>query len=174
MEHLVILAHAPKGIDLHTKLCAMVTDVDCYITEAYGTTLGTESMCSLLVTGNWNNIAKLETTCNKLSDNTIRVLVKRTERSVGELQSLPYSVQVIAPDQVGLAANVCRFFSDHRIPIENFQAETYLAYCSNTPMQVINISICIPPLTLISELREQFLVFCEDLNLDGILEPERK
>jgi glycine cleavage system transcriptional repressor len=174
MEHIVILASGAKSTDFYAKLCEIISDMDCFISQAKGATFGAESTCAILVTGNWNNIAKLETACNKLSDKTTTVITKRTERSVSELQALPYSIHVIATDQVGLVSNICLFLKEHGTQVENFEVETYLSNYSSTPMLAITISMCVPSHTSIAELREQFLIFCEDLNIDGVIEPERE
>jgi glycine cleavage system transcriptional repressor len=37
----------------------------------------------------------------------------------------------------------------------------------------LTMSVNIPAATQISDLRERFILFCDDLNLDAIIEPEK-
>ena len=134
-----------------------------------------ESAFSALITGNWSNIARLETALNTLASTKGLVLsIKRTQRHASSEQLLPYNVQVIALDQVGTVYNIFNFFSSRNIVIEMLHTETYVSSATNTPMLSVNLSVSLPAFTNIAELREQFLIFCDDLNIDGILEPDKR
>lgn len=174
MEHMLIIATTVKENDICLKLCELITDMDCFVSQAQGVRLGKEFAFTVLTTGNWNNIAKLETACTKLSDKITTIFTKRTERSVPEIQCIPYTLQIIGVDQVGLIYNVCRFLKERGASIENVDAQTYLSNYSSTPMLTLTISMCLPISNSIAEVREQFAIFCEDLNIDGVLEPDTK
>ena len=48
---------------------------------------------------------------------------------------------------------------------------SYSAPHTGTPMISVNLAIGIPANTHIALLREEFLDFCDDLNLDAVMEP---
>ena len=48
---------------------------------------------------------------------------------------------------------------------------SYSAPHTGTPMFSVNLAIGIPASMHIAMLREEFLDFCDDLNLDAVLEP---
>jgi glycine cleavage system transcriptional repressor len=57
------------------------------------------------------------------------------------------------------------------INIQDLQTDSYRAAHTGTPMFAANITVNIPPDMHIARLREEFLDFCDDLNLDAVLEP---
>jgi glycine cleavage system transcriptional repressor len=175
MEHLIVNLFGPKELQLYTKLTELATDVNCSINQAQGQNLGTETVFSALITGHWGNIAKLETAIKSYAiDQGLVMGLKRSRSVSSEIQYLPYSVIVIALNKVGTIYNICNFFTTRKIVIELLQCETYRSNLTNTLMLSINLSISLPANTAIADLREQFILFCEDLNIDGILEPEKK
>jgi glycine cleavage system transcriptional repressor len=48
---------------------------------------------------------------------------------------------------------------------------TYAAAHTGTPMFSVNMSVGIPSETHIASLRDDFMEFCDNLNLDAVLEP---
>lgn len=175
MEYLAITVLGARENHIPSSITEIVTDLDCFVSQAQCQSLGIESAFSLLITGNWNNIARLETALSNLAVNkSLLMSIKRTQRFASEHQLLPYSIQVIAIDQIGTVYNICNFFSSRNITIENLTSETYLSNTTSTPMLTVNLSVSLPSYTNIAELREQFLIFCDDLNIDGILEPDKR
>ena len=49
--------------------------------------------------------------------------------------------------------------------------DTYNAAHTGTQMFAANLIITIKPEQSLSQLREEFLLFCDDLNLDATIEP---
>lgn len=175
MEYLTIAALAPRNLHISSRITELVTDMDCFVTQAQSQSLGMEIAFSALITGNWNNIARLETALNSLaSSQGMMISLKRTQRFGSETQLLPYNAMVIALDQIGTVYNICNFFTSREITIEKLNCETYLSAITSTPMLSITMSVSLPSYANIAELREQFLIFCDDLNIDGILEPDKR
>ncbi|HCP04400.1 MAG TPA: glycine cleavage system protein R, partial [Pseudomonas sp.] len=65
------------------------------------------------------------------------------------------------------------FFQHLNIDIEELHSFTYLAQHTGTAMLNLTLTIAIPVQTQLSWLREQFLDFCDELNLDAVIEPWR-
>ena len=68
---------------------------------------------------------------------------------------------------------LCQFFIDHNIELENLTCDTYQAPHTNTTMLNATITVTLPAGTQISWLRDQFLDFADALNLDALIEPWR-
>ncbi|MGD8514343.1 MAG: glycine cleavage system protein R, partial [Granulosicoccaceae bacterium] len=66
---------------------------------------------------------------------------------------------------------VAEFFSSRNINIEDLSTGSYAAAHTGTPMFSMNMTISIPAEQSIAELREQFMQFCDELNLDAVMEP---
>jgi glycine cleavage system transcriptional repressor len=80
--------------------------------------------------------------------------------------------QLIGVDSPGTASAVMQFFLAQEIPIEALRSETISM--NNTPMTTITVAINIPVTMSIADLRDQFLILCDEMNIDGNIEPERR
>jgi glycine cleavage system transcriptional repressor len=99
------------------------------------------------------------------------IICKRTgERSRNE-QKLPYAVDVIAMDHPGIVNKLAGFFAERGINIEDMATTTYAAAHTGTPMFSVHMTVGIPSDTHIATLREEFMDYCDGLNLDAVLEP---
>lgn len=175
MEYLVLTIQAPQHVNIWLKFTQLATDMDCHIQQARGLKLAGENAFVALVSGNWNTIAKLEASLNRLSkEEGVLVNTKRSKGINDQIQLLPYIVEVLGLDEIGMLANFCKFFSDEEISIENLKVESYISSATNAPMFSLKVSIGIPSLSNIGDLRERFILFCEDLNVDGAIEPDRR
>jgi glycine cleavage system transcriptional repressor len=136
------------------------------------TVLGGEFAVLLLVTGNWNNLAKLENQCDSMQEQLGMTLhIKRTEQRPAEGDFLPYGVDVVSLDHPGIIHNLASFFSQRNINIQDLSTSTYAAAHTGTQMFAVHIVLDVPASTHIATLREEFLDFCDRLNLDAVIEP---
>lgn len=175
MEYLVVTLQAPQKTDIWLKITKLISDVDCHIRQAQGLKLAGETGILILITGNWNTIVKLETGLKRLSNEEgILLITKRSKPLENKVQLLPYFVEVLALDQLGMLAHICTFFSKQEISIENLQLESYVSTATNAPMFSLKASLGIPSITSIGDLRERFILFCEELNIDGVIEPDKR
>jgi len=77
----------------------------------------------------------------------------------------------MAVNQTGIVHHLASFFASRSINIEDMVTRSYSAPHTGTPMFSVNLAIGIPANMHIAMLREEFLDFCDDLNLDAVLEP---
>ena len=68
-------------------------------------------------------------------------------------------------------SNLASFFSQRGINIEDMTTATYAAAHTRTPMFSVHMSVGIPAKIHISALRDEFMDFCDAMNLDAVLEP---
>jgi glycine cleavage system transcriptional repressor len=80
-------------------------------------------------------------------------------------------VEVVALDHPGIVHSLAGFFSQREINIEDLITESYAAPHTGTPMFSVHITIGIPSNLHIAVLRDEFMDFCDSMNLDAILEP---
>ena len=156
------------------KVTQMVADCSGNIVESHMTAMGSEFAMLVLVSGNWHSIAKLEGELPKLGEKLkITVEIHRTENRSTSDDLLPYAIDVICLDQPGIVANLSSFFSTREIEISEFNTTSYAAAHTGTPMFSVQMVINIPATTQIAELREEFMEFCDELNVDAIMEPHK-
>ena len=80
-------------------------------------------------------------------------------------------MEVIAIDHPGIVYQIASFFSAREINIHELNTNRYAAAHTGTPMFALNMIVDIAADIRISALREDFLDFCDELNMDAIIEP---
>ena len=171
-NQLVIAALGEDRPGLVDRLSGWVTDSGCNIADSRMTVLGGEFAVLLLVTGNWNNLAKLENQCGPMQEQLGMTLhIKRTEPRPAGGDFLPYGVDVVSLDHPGIIHNLANFFSQRNINIQDLSTSTYAAAHTGTQMFAVHMVLDVPASIHIATLREEFLDFCDRLNLDAVIEP---
>lgn len=172
--YLVISAVGTDRSGLVNDLSRSILEHGCNIEDSRMTVLGGEFAAILLVEGKWNTLAKVENAIPELQRSLdLTIVCKRTgARAQGE-SKLPYAVDVIAMDHPGIVNNLAGFFAERRINIEDMATTTYAAAHTGTPMFAVHMTVGIPADTHIATLREEFMDYCDGLNLDAVLEPQK-
>ena len=149
-----------------------VRDSGCSVVDSRMTVLGDRFAMMLLLSGSWNAIAKIENLLPRLDEQLeTTTVVQRTEPRKREGSLMPYAVEVVAVDNVGIVHDMTHFFSDRDINIEDLYSGTYAAAHTGTPMFSLHMTIGVPTDISIATLRGEFMEFCDQLNLDSIMEP---
>ncbi|MDS4042824.1 MAG: glycine cleavage system protein R [Candidatus Competibacter sp.] len=171
-NYLVISALGEDRPGLVNELSRVILDCDCSIADSRMTVLGGEFAILLMVQGNWNTLTKLEMQLKRLEQALgMTIIAKRTESRAPAGDVLPYAVEVVAVNQPGIVHHLASFFASRSINIEDMVTRSYSAPHTGTPMFSVNLAIGIPAGMHIAMLREEFLDFCDELNLDAVLEP---
>ncbi len=169
---LVLAALGTDRTGIVDEFSRAILQSGCNIHDSRMVVLGGEFALLLQVAGHWNNLAKLENLLPGLEQRlgmTITARRSSGRESGGDL--LSYGVDVIALDQPGIVHNLARFFSRHLINIQELVTTSYPAAHTGTPMFSVHMTVEIPAGIQISALREEFMEFCDQLNLDAVIEP---
>jgi len=173
-QYIVVSAIGADRPALGHDLCKLAVHCNCNILDSRMTVLGTEFLANLMLSGTWNAVAKLEaalTTFEKKND--IRISSRRTQPRAAQPDRLPYTVYIIAMEQLGAVHKIMQFFVEQDINIHDLYINTYTAPFSETQMLAISLAITIPKSQLLADFRENLMVFCDDHNLDVVLEPQK-
>ncbi len=76
-----------------------------------------------------------------------------------------------ALDNPGIVHEISNFFASQGINIEAMETSTYAAPHTGSPMFALSMTVNIPARVHVASLRENFMLFCDDRNLDAIIEP---
>ena len=153
-------------------LTKVILDCGGNIEESRMAALGSEFAMLVLVSGNWHALNKLEAASDKLSrENALTVSIKKTEERTHPEDCMPYMVDVVCIDQPGIVFNLANFFAARSIEIADVATRSYAAAHTGAPMFAVQMTISLPGSVHISQLRDEFLEVCDQLNLDAILEP---
>ena len=153
-------------------LARTVRDCGCKVIESRMTVLGNEFSMLMLVGGNWNTVTKLEASLPKLAQKSnLTVAMRRTSERAPRQDLIPYAVDVVCLDQPSIVFNLANFFAERNIGIAELSTRSYPAAHTGAPMFAVQMSVNLQSDMHIGRLREEFMDFCDDLNLDAIMEP---
>jgi glycine cleavage system transcriptional repressor len=172
-NYLVISTIGTDQPGIVNKLARACSANNCNIIDSRMTVLGGEFAVIMMVSGSWDAIAKLEKALPSLSEElSLTTTVKHTKQR-DSAPSMAYSVSVVALDNPGIVHELAQFFSSQNINIDELETGTYSAPHTGTQMFNLSMNIRIPANAHIATLRDEFMDFCDELNLDAIIEPLR-
>lgn len=172
--YLILTVIAPGDLGILDKICHTSAKTGCSIIDCEMNTMGKECTLSMMFSGSWSAIAKLETQLDVLAKKEpIKIHHTRTEKQKYTTELLPYSVSIISLESPGLLYKITHFFAQQQITISQLTTYTYITLHTETLMFSLTMMILIPAEMNIPDLREQFMLFCDELNIDAILEPDK-
>ena len=173
-SQLVISAIGQDRPGIVDRITRYIFEHDLNISDSRMSVLGGEFAIQMLVVGPWNEIAKFESTIPELESSLdLSIVARRTDIRLRNQQLLPYVVDVVALDNPGIVHHLANFFSQRKINIEELTTTSYAAPHTGTPMFAVNLEVGVPADIQISELRDDFMQFCDTMNLDAVLEPAK-
>jgi glycine cleavage system transcriptional repressor len=169
---LVVSAVGTNRAGLVHQFSKAIKDCGCSIVDSRMTVLGGEFAMVVLLAGTWDAIAKIENMLPRLEENLdLTIISKRTEARKRTASFMPYAVEVVSIDHPGIVHDIAQFFSSRDINIEDMYTGSYAAAHTGTPMFSLHMTISVPTNNSIAALRGEFMDFCDQLNLDAIMEP---
>ena len=173
MEQLAIAIFGNNCQKILSNIAGLVTKYECHILRAHLTPLGSIYVFTLLVTGNWNTITKLEAALPSIEPNLGgSIIFERTKSNDYQENFFPYTIQVTGIDDTNIACEIWLFFASQGMDIANLSLETSTS-ATNTALFNLKMTINVPADISLSSLREQFAALCDELNIDGIIKPKR-
>jgi glycine cleavage system transcriptional repressor len=171
-QYLAVSAIGSDRTGMVHDLTRVITECGGNIAESRMASLGSEFAMLLLVNGNWHSLARVESELKRLGDNgNLTVHLRRTEPRAARKDMLPYSVDIVSLDQTGIVAGLSGFFATRNIDISEVATRSYAAAHTGAPMFAVQMIINVPGKLHVSQLREEFMDYCDSMNLDAILEP---
>jgi glycine cleavage system transcriptional repressor len=170
MENLLISTIFRNDKKAFNELTQLAGKHECMIDYSHIATLGLDTTLTMRVTGNWSSIAKIETALPSLAKRLEIVLIsKRSSSEKTDSYFLPYKIDIMALDQPGVIYEIIEFLSQLNVNIDCLDANS-IAH-QQTPILRMQIGVEVPAESNIADIREQFLLFCDELNIDGTMEP---
>jgi glycine cleavage system transcriptional repressor len=173
MEQLIVIsAVGGNPTSMVNELARVILDCGGNIKESRMAQMGSDFGVLLLVSGNWHTISRLEGELGRYGEsNGVTMQFRRTEpRRMGK-ELLPYAVDVVGLDQPGIVHNLSGFFAARKVEIGEVATRSYAASHTGAQMFSVQMFINIPSSVHIAGLREEFMEFCDQLNVDAIMEP---
>jgi len=171
-NYLLINAFATHPESPLLAVSRRIADAGCNLADARLATVGRDVSVLALAMGSWDAVAKLESSLGRLErEDGMKLVWYRTGPKPLQSNLLPYIVEVVAADKPGILFQLADFFDRQGITIENLHCSRYRAMQTGADMFSAQITVGIPSTMHIAALRDDFLEFCDHLNLDAILDP---
>jgi glycine cleavage system transcriptional repressor len=171
-NHLLISAYSTYPHSPLLMVSRRVSESGCSLVDTRLSTVGRDVSLVALATGSWDAIVKLEALFGRLErESPIRITFYRTGPKPRQSNLLPYLVEVVAADKPGILYQLADFFDRQNISIENMQSNGYQAMHTGASMFTAQLTVGIPANMHIAALRDDFMEFCDHLNLDAIMDP---
>ena len=172
LQYSVVTALGSHTLRLIEQFSKAIADCGCNIDSCRYMLAGSESTLSMLVSGSWDAIAKMEDMLPKLERKLqLRIHAGRTTLRKPGGKLMPYVIDLVCADRPGIVYEITNFMVNNDIQIEDFHTNTYKAAHTETQMFSLHMIIHIPTDISLAVIRGEFLGFCDRLNLDAIMEP---
>ncbi len=167
---LAVLAH--NGAEALHRLAEYAAHAGCNLVEARETQVGDRTAIILLADGSWDAIARFEQAIPRVSEKVhAEILAERVQPAQAPVDRLPYAVDLTSADKPGILSALIDFFTARDILIMELSARSYPAAHTGSPVFSVQINVGLPREMHIASIREEFMDFCDGMNLDAILEP---
>jgi len=169
-KYLVVTVLTQDRPGVANQLTSAVTENNCNILDSRMVALGSEFAISMLISGNAESILNFENNLTELEQKLDLLTQRKYTEPVDEHHSLlPYSIQVVSLDAPGIIKDISTFFTNQSINIENIHSESFKAPHTAAPMLAVTMTVKIPDSIKISDFKEQFIDYCDELNLDATI-----
>jgi len=161
------------------EILSAISTCQCSVLEFITANLIELTSVYILVEGNWNHVAKLEGLLAALGDRFhVQVAFLRPEDQEQEPpvyeKGVPYTLETISVEKRDLLYAVTSFLCGRGVLIDEIQASLHPAAIADNAVFSTRFTLLVPPHVRILSLREEFLDFCDGLNIDAILEPIKR
>lgn len=171
---LAITACGEDRVGLVEKLTNRITETGCNIEQSRMGVLGGQFALIMRVSGSQAALSRLESQLAPLGQELELAIIHKWTRNREQTRpAMPYAVEVVALDHPGIVHSLASFFARQGINIEALETDTYAAPHTGTAMFAVHMTVGVPAGMQVAALRDQFFVYCDDLNLDASLEPSR-
>lgn len=171
-KYLALAALGPNSPTVIQDIAHAVLDSGCNIIESRVARLSSEVTINMLVTGNWSTIARLEQGLPVLGQRLgVEILAHAATDGTAQNDLLPYAIDLISMDQPGIVFRLVRFLAQRQIRINDLSSSSYVAQTTGATMVSLHMSVAVPNNLHIATLRDDFMLLCDELNLDAVLEP---
>jgi len=124
--------------------------------------------------GQWNAMAKLEQSLHQFAQQHELMLdwqrIDAKEFSSGHI---PYSAYITGAPSSSTLNKIWQFFTEQQITITACNLTEHRYQQTNTIVQQFVIHLLVPLDLSLGNIRESFMIFCDENNLDAFIEPQR-
>ena len=172
MDKLIaVTAIGPDRAGLIRDLSGIVTEASGNIYESRMIALGSEFAVLMLVGGNWHSVGKIRERLETLEGNSELTITVRDSTPRPQEDCAPYLVDAISLDHEGIVLGLSDFFACRELEISEMKTRRYNAPHTGAAMFSVHMTVNVPSSIPVAQLRDEFLDYCDQENLDAVMEP---
>lgn len=160
------------------EMLSAISACHCSVLEFRTTNLTEITSAYALIDGNWNHVAKLEGLLEIMRTRfQVQIIFFRPQESAPvpmHSEGVPYTLETISMEKKDLLFALTSFLLDRGIFIDEINANLHPALLFDNQIFSSRFTLLVPPDVRILSLREEFMDFCDNLNIDAILEPIKR
>lgn len=170
-QYLVISAIGNDRPGIVNSVSQMIVERKGNITSSRMMAMGGEFSLMLMVEGDAKTIDHIQSALPDMESALgLTVVSKHTDANQQGATRVPCNITVVSMDHPGIVQQVADFFSSRNVNIEEMNTDTYPAAHTGTQMFALNMVVSLPADLKVAPLREEFIDFCDAMNLDASME----
>ena len=170
-HYLVISAIGNDQPGIVNSVSQMIVERKGNITSSRMMAMGGEFSLMLMVEGDNKIVEQIQSALPDMESALgLTIVSKHTKASERTAERVPCNINVVSMDHPGIVQQVADFFSPRDVNIEEMNTDTYPAAHTGTQMFALNMVVSLPAELKIAPLREEFVDFCDAMNLDASME----
>jgi glycine cleavage system transcriptional repressor len=172
---LAITVLGGKTNDFIVETLSAISVCQCSVLELRTSNLTQLTVLFMLMDGNWNHIAKLEGMLDAIAKKmSMQISFLRPEPESKHPPGVPYTLETISMYKKDHLFAVTSFLAERDVIVDEISASRHQAAFFNNTVFSTRFILLIPDHVRILSLREEFLDFCDNRNIDAILEPIKR
>lgn len=176
-KYLQIMAIADNRPHFLYEISRQISHAGCMVVESAVHSIIDKQTVSILIKGTWHQIAKVELALNQIRKQKPDLFFIRAIELIASSHTeeiyLPYSIHITGLAEPQHLPRVIEFLMAYPIHIHQLQSEIYNAKRTHSQMISISLQVSIRATVNLGEMRDQFMVFCDNQNLDAFMEPTK-
>lgn len=157
-----------------SELILSTTASGCRIIDMKSSRFGDLHCAYLLIEGNWNELAKYESTLHAIEKKLqIKINSQRIEKKRTFADSTPYVIEIVGLESNDILQKIISFLDERDVDIEEINGRRYIAPYLDTQLFSARLVISIPQRVSLFMLRDELMYICDQINADIIFEPFR-
>jgi len=170
----VITILSDNPFDTISEIILSTAACGCRIADIKSSRFGDLNCAYLLVEGNWNELAKYESTLHATEKKLqLKIHCTRIEKKRVVTDEMPYLIEIIGLESCEALSKVVQFLGEKDIEVEEINGRRYQAPYLEAQLFSTRLVISIPPSVSLFQLRDELMYVCDQLNADLIFEPFR-
>ena len=125
-SYIVLTAVGENNPQIIEKCSRAIKECGCNIVDCRVLTLGNELSLSMMLSGSWSSVAKLEHMLPSLKNKlNLEFQFRRTAPPDKPAQAMPYAIEIVSMDRIGVVHDIAEFLVNNDISIQDMFTNTY-------------------------------------------------